>query len=392
MRTDDPDLLAEVTSTTVGDELVAVAWRGDSEKTITLAVIGWQVEWDADRQVQGQATVEVADPDGTLAPWGASDILAPFGSRVALWWRSGRTGRVLPWGQWRIRRSVPSEQWRLYTVGSTLVRVPGGGAVTLYLDEDLTATAQLNALDAVPGPSQGSCRAEVEHLLDGIGPVTWDASLPDVPVPALTYRTARMDAVQAVLDVVGAVHRIAPDGALHVMRTGGAPVWEITGGDGGALIQVDRELTDEDAYNGVVSTGQDGDGAPIVARSYITTGPLAWGGPFGRALREHTSTATTLTGVQADAAAVRDAQQNQAEITLPVECLTNPALQVHDQVTVVAASLAGDEPLTGRVRRVRMVSTGSEAGITPAKRMQVEVTVPVAALEAVAARVSRARS
>lgn len=388
MRTDDEDFLAEQAGTTTGDRLVATVWRG-SQDPLEVPVTAWDLDWDAGRQVQGQTTLTIADVDGLLAPWGFGDLLAPGGSLMRLAWVSGRTGLRLPLGAWRIRGARPVEQWRVYRSGSALVRVPGGGQVTVRADE-VTSAAKLARLDAVPGPTRGMCLAEVEHLLDGIMAVTANGVV-DVPVPALTYGEDRMDAVEQVLAVLGAVHRMAPDGSLEVLTPQSVPVLTLAGGDSGTLIDVTRELSDDGVFNAVTSRGQTAAGAPLVARAVITGGPLEFGGPFGRVPAFHDSTSATAQAVQADAAAALAGQTAGAEAVLPVDCVTNPAVQLHDRVVIAAPTLVSDEPLAGRVVAMRMASAGSGESVTPAKRMQLSVAVTAESLEAVAARVSRAR-
>ena len=388
MRTDDPGFLDTVTATTRGDRLTGTVWRGDAEP-VPVDITSWSLGWDADRQVQGQASLEIADPDGTLMPWGYGDTLAPGGSVVALAWESGSTGLRVPMGMWRIRRPTGRQQWRVYDRGSSVVRVPGGGSVAVAADE-LTAAAMIARLDAVPGPTKPTALAEAAHLLEGIMALTAPGVV-DAPAPRVTYGESRMDAVEAMLAALGAVHRMGPDGSLEVLTPSTDPVWTIEGGAGGALVDLEVSLSDEGVYNAATSTSQTPSGSPLVGRAYLDSGPLAYGGPFGQVPLFHASPATTRAGVDADAATLLANRARNAEVVVPVECLTNPALQPHDVVTVVAPTIGGDAPLTGRVVAMQMVSAGGEQGVTPAKRMTLGVAVSVEVLEVVSRRASRAR-
>lgn len=111
MRTTAYD--AEAAGSTSGDVLEVNAWRGGSLLAASLDVTAWALGWDAGRQVQGQATFTVADPDGALTPWGLSDALAPGGSRLQVTWVSGLSGVRIPLGWWRIRKADTAESWRL---------------------------------------------------------------------------------------------------------------------------------------------------------------------------------------------------------------------------------------------------------------------------------------
>lgn len=415
-------LAGEVVGSTHGDRIEANAWRGDQAVAPGLLVSSWSLNWDADRQVQGMGSFEIADPDGLLAPWGMGDPLAPGGSRLQLTWVSGTSGLRVPLGWWRIRRANPEETWRVYAVpgeGSwsvaplapsdtlapslslvpsdgasgfdpgTVVRVPGGGTVPVAADEE-TATIGLDRLDA-EAPQEATCLAEIRRLLAHICAVNVDDAVTDKNVPGdLVYGESRSDAVGDLLDVLQAVPRMGPDGALEVVPEAGVgPVWTIQGGDDGALVRLARALSDEGVFNAATSTGETADGAPLVGRARLAGGPLAWDGPFGRVTVFHRAVAQTQSGVDADAATVLETRTAGGEIDLAVSCLTHPGLQVQDRVIVVAATRAGEQPLQGRVVGMSMGSVTTDEGTVPAKSMGLRVRVSTDALEVVAARVRR---
>ncbi|WP_263120864.1 hypothetical protein [Cellulomonas sp. RIT-PI-Y] len=381
-------LVDEVTGTTVGDVVEATVWRGGQLVAEGVELSSWSLDWDADRQVQGQGSFTVADPDGELAPWGMGDALAPGGSRMQLTWVSGTTAARVPMGWWRLRRSVPAEQWRIAGAGESARRVSGGGSVDIDADELTCIPAELDRLDAEGQPAAGAtCLSEVRRLLADIMPVVVTDGVADRTVPSsLTYSDGRWDAVEDLLTQVGAVYRMVGDGSLAILpSTLGDSVWTIRGGDDGALVDVQRALSDEQVYNAVVSRGTTAAGAPLAGRAYLQTGPLTWGvnTPFGRRHLIHNSIAQTASGVQADANTRLSTASSSGQIDLPVQCLAHPGIQVHDAVTVIAATAAGDAPLVGRVVRKRL----SSAGQVPAKSMTLSVRVNVADLEVVAARV-----
>lgn len=389
MRIESPDLDAEIAGTTQGDRLEVHAWRDGKVVAQGLEATSWGLGWDADRQVQGQATITVADPDGSLAPWGLSDPLGPGGSRLQVTWVSGLSGTRVPLGWWRIRRPDPEETWLTYNVADGPVRVAGGGSVTIQADEE-TSSAVMSSLDAevVTSPT---CIGEVRRLLRDICPVVALPGVIDAPVPAsLVYAEGRMDAVDDLLAVIRARYRMGSDRALEVVPAAGVgPVWTITGGETGALVRALRPLSDAGVINAVLATSTTAAGQPLIGRAYITTGPLAWGGPYGRVPARIRSAANTQAGVDADAAAELASRVASGEVDLAVTCLTHPGLQIQDRVTVIAATTAGDAALEGRVVGMRMTSATSDAGTTPSKTMSLTVRVSAEALEAVTARVRR---
>lgn len=383
-------LAAEVAGTSVGDTLVATVWRGGAVVAGPLDVTSWSIDWN---EAGSSLSLVAADPDGDLAPWALDDPLGPGGSRIAVVYRFGATGTTVPLGWWRLRSSDPVEQWRVYDVAGSTVRVPGGGAVTVTA-EDETCSVELDRLD--PGsrvPVKANVLDEVTRLVEDYMAVTVDAGVTDRAVPSgLTYDEGRMSAVTSLLDTLDAAWRMSGERVLQVVPAKGvASGWTIQGGDDGALISLARSLSDDGVYNGVISTGQTSDGAPLVGRAYVTAGPLAWGGDYGRVPLFHSAVANTTSGVQKDAETLLASRQAAGEVDLSVECLTHPGIQVHDIVTVIAATKAGDQSLTGRVVGMKMGSAQSEAGTTPAKRMTLTVAVPRDALEAIGRRVSNAR-
>ncbi|MBD7949584.1 hypothetical protein [Oerskovia rustica] len=390
MRIDSPELDAEIAGTTQGDRLEVHAFRDGQVVAKDLQAGSWSLGWDADRQVQGQATITVGDPDGSRAPWGLSDPLGPGGSRLQVTWVSGLSGARVPLGWWRIRHPDPQETWLTYNLADgRAVRVAGGGSVTIQADEQ-TATVVMSRLDAEV-VTEATCVAEVRRLLRDICPVTVRPEVVDGPVPgSLVYGESRMDAVEDLLSAIGAVYRMAPDGALEIVPAAGVgPVWTLAGGEDGVLVNLARSLSDEGVYNAAVSSGQTPDGRPLVGRAYIRSGPLAWGGPFGKVPLFHRSIATTQAGVDADAETLLANRVASGEVDLTVTCLTHPGLQIQDRVIVIAATTAGELPLEGRVVGMRMTSATSDAGTTPSKKMTLTVRVSAQALEAVAARVRR---
>lgn len=392
MRVDIPGLEDEVASTTQGDRLEVTVWRGGQLVVPDpLGVSSWAYDWDADRQVQGQSTVTIADPDGSLAPWSMGDPLGPGGSRLQAVFVFGLSGTRVPLGWWRIRSVDPVEEWRVYGSGSgsSVIRVPGGGSVTVQADEE-TSTAVLSRLDAEVVRAS-TVVAEVRRLLDDVCPVVAHPGVVDAPVPSgYVYDTGRMDGVEDLLGTIQATHRMGADGSLEIVPvTGVGPVWTIAGGESGAQVKTVRSLSDDGVYNAAVSTGEMKDGRPLVGRAYLTTGPLAWGGPFGQVPVFHQAVATTQDGVNADARTVLETSKAAGDVDLVVTCLTHPGIQPHDLVTVLAATVAGEQPLVGRVVGMKMTSASSDAGTTPSKSMTLTVRVTAEALEAVAWRIRR---
>lgn len=391
MRVVSADLDAEVAGTSAGDTLEVSAWRGGALVAANLLVSAWSLSWDVSREVQGQATLTISDPDGTLAPWGMGDALGPGGSLLSIAWVSGASGIRVPLGWWRIRKSSPTEAWRVYNTSAGPQRVSGGAWVQVQADEALMAAASICRMDAEAVPSGATAFAELARILRDYGAVDTSSAPADVTIPAsYVYPESRSSSVGDLLDMAYAVGRAGPDGALQVVPVAGVgPVWTVQGGDAGALVDFARQLDDAGTYNAAVSKGTAADGTALVGRAYTTTGPLTYGGPFGKVPIFHQAIATTQAGVDQDAATLLAQQNTSGTVDLAVTCLAHPGVQPHDLVTVVAPTVVGDTSLVGRVVSMSWSSAQSDAGTTPGKVMTLTVRVPYDALEAVAARVRR---
>ncbi|WP_281861209.1 hypothetical protein [Salana multivorans] len=380
------DLAAEVIGTSRGDGLEVIAWRGSSPP-LRLDVVSWAIS-SADRAIPDQLTLTVDDQDGLLTPWGLSDTLAPFGSRVSVAWVSGSTGLRVPWGVFRLRKADPRTQWLVAKDG--IRRIHGGGQVRLTADSDPQCTADRCRLDA-DVPSSTSRLGEVRRLMNLIGMSVDVQGVADKPCPSgLVYDDGRLDAVRDHLVQLDAAQRMGPDGSLQIVPTVMDPVWTIEGGDEGALIGIETSLSDRDVYNGVTSRAEISSGgtrSQIVGRARISTGPLAWDGPFGPQPLFHQSAATSQAGAAADAEALLTSRQTQGEVEIDVECLFHPGIQIHDWVGVVAPTVGSDESLSGRVVGIS-ASSISGGGATPSKHMSLVVAVPSDRLETIAHRVA----
>mgnify|MGYP007022320592 CR=1 FL=1 len=247
MRVESDLLDAEVLGTSDKDHFEASVFRDGRLVAGPLKIGTHSFGWSDDRQVQGQATVVVADPDGSLSPWGMGDPLAPGGSRMHLTWVSGTTGIRVPFGPWRIRTAHPSNTWRVYPQRTETVQIPGtetgftvdeavvtvddeagtftvadgyvtvddeagtftvsdgfaeltgfteittivpahtvfgGGTVTLQIDEDVTATAGMEGTDGVAPKAGASVLAEAARLIQRFGAIDATYAPDDATVQA----------------------------------------------------------------------------------------------------------------------------------------------------------------------------------------------------------------
>jgi hypothetical protein len=360
-----------VAGSRTGDLLVASLWRGNELILQEVPLEGWSLSWDADRQIQGQGTFQVADTDGTLAPWVNSDRLGAWGSRLELTWVSGTSGTRIPMEGWRIRRTdVPSTPIRI-TGDGVLVALPPS-LLQVRADHAALIAVDFDRLDGEGAPQRPTVLAEVRRLVGARCAVTTAPGVEDSRAPrGLTYQESRLDAIDDLLDVIGAAYRVTASGGMEIVpRSGTATALVLAPGDDGVLIDLRRSVSDEGLYNAGVSNGEDATGAPLIGRWNLTEGPYAVSGPGGRRPVFHQSVSKSNSGLVADARAAVESCLD-AEVVFRVECLFDPRVQVHDLVTVRVPMPSGPADLTGRVVSVDMASMSEVA--TPSVSMSLNV-------------------
>ena len=379
MRTLSEGMLNALGGSVPDARLTVAAWYDGTLREPELPVSTWSVSWDgADNTlVQGKASITVADPTGRLAPWGFDEPLSAAGSRLLLTFRCGVEAVDLGW--FTVSDAAPTEQWRI--VGPNLTWVSGGASIPVQADDLTLLVSDSGFLAPEAPPSAATVLSEIRRLLTGICPVIIGAGVTDGPVPAsIVYKDdGRLAAVQDLARVVGARYRMTGNGSLEVYSLAKtAPVWTIEGGDGGALVSLNRKQARADLINGVLSTSND-PSMEIRALETIQAGPLRWDGPFGRKIARHNAIATTQDGVQADARTYLADTATLKTVSLTVLCKPHPGVQIGDWVRVAQPTINGAAyPLDGIVTTVQL--KGSTSGVEP---MQITVQCALADVQAV---------
>lgn len=378
MRPISSTMLDAIAGSAPDARVTAAAWYDGILREPELPISTWSATWNgADNTlIQGQASVTVADPTGRLAPWGFDEPLSAAGSRLLLTFRCGDEAVDLGW--FTVADNQPTEQWRL--VASKLTWVSGGASIPVGLS-DLTLLVQDSGFIAPEAPpTAATVLSEVRRLLTGICPVIVADGVTDAGVPStIVYKDDRLAAVQDLVRAINCRYRMTGNGSLEVYPlTQSAPVWTIQGGDGGALVSLNRRQTRADLINGVVSTSND-PSVEIRALATVTAGPLRWDGPFGRKIARHNAIATTQEGVEADANTYLNNTAVLKTLPLTVLCKPHPGIQIGDWVRVAQPTINGAAyPLDGLVTAVQL--KGSATGVDP---MQLTVNCALADVQAV---------
>lgn len=389
MRDLDERTAAILAGSRGGDHLTVSVWYdGRLAHPDPLPVGSWSVKWDDTRQVKGVLALDVHDKTGRLSPWLPDDVLGVGGSRLQVAYQVGGGGGEVSLGWFRIVKTAPQDLWQLRLVPDLghrnvdsevpddmrLVSVAMGSTIPVDA-EDMAVVIKNDRLLAPESPRGFSPTVvgEVTRLLGDIVPVTVLAGVEDMPVPrSVIYERERLDAVEDLLARIDAGWRMNGNGEFEVYPLSDTAIkWELRGGEGGMLIQVDREQTLDGLENYFVSDGtrkalnSKGEEVDLPVRgiSAVGSGPLRVDGPHGRFPAFRSSPLITSQNMaDADARTFRSNHVASRTIDLQVSCLPQPALELGDYVTVAHPVVDGRRvQLAGRV--LSMELSGSEAAV-----------------------------
>lgn len=371
MRSVPQSILDSIGGSVPDARLVVNAWYGGRVVGPDLPVDKWSISWDGSESavVQGKLSLTVADRDGSLSPWGWDEALSAGGSRLQVQYTAG--GEAVDLGRFLITSNAPNEVWRV--AGPRLQWVHGGSSLPVS-GEELTRLAADDKFWAPETPPGTGMIAEVTRLLSEWCPVVIAPGVTDKTVPGgLVYEKTRGDHAHDLVRSFGYYHRMTGGGAFEVYsQAKGAPVWTIAGRAEGALVSVARSQSRDDVVNGVASQSND-TALEIRKLATLESGPLRYGGEFGKRIVEHTALVNTPEGVQKDADSYLATRTMSSTLKLAVVCLPHPGVQIGDWVRVAHPVIDGSEyPLDGLVTSVDM--SGSAAGFDDMK-LTVEVSM-----------------
>ena len=327
------------------------------------------------RQIQQRLSVEVADETGALLA-GPESALMPLGQQIVL--RAGLADKgqqevfaeMLPMGVFGIdspetQNDVP---WRMYPNGAWLV---SGGTVTVNASDPLAQVGREDFVTAERPALSATVRSETERLLHdrlAVAP-TWAPGVADTTTVSrsVTYDTSRLTTLLNLAAMAGGVAWANRSGAYELLKqerqTSG--VWRLGVADpatvlgvpddlytdvyedmlvellstprsGGALVTWKPSVNRDDLSNAVVITSEDSLGNPLRGVAYETSGPLAWGGPFGKVpIVEENRLATSNSKCQTFANQRLAQITAGRSITVSVTCLPNMALDPLDTIELV---------------------------------------------------------
>lgn len=285
---------------------------------------------------QTRRTLDISIPDSTFTPETAQDLLAPYGSELAVEWGLRFPDGSIEW--------VPLGWFVIDTDSITRSSIDGVSALSMtgvdrfgwVIDDRFEGTVQTGQSNVV---------AEITALISQAMPAH---------VPALTDRTGsgmgcpnmvwddhdRAGAVDELATSIGGVVFIDPGGApilARVARPTDASVWTVDGGDQGVKIAEIPAVDRSNIYNAVVCTGESADGTAGgfgVARDTDPGSATQWGGQFGKKPAFFSSPVLTTNQACTGAAQSMLDRYTGAGWTLSLTSVVNPALDADDVITV----------------------------------------------------------
>ncbi|WP_030855236.1 DUF5047 domain-containing protein [Streptomyces sp. NRRL S-475] len=115
-------------------------------------------------------------------------------------------------------------------------------------------------------------------------------------------------------------------------------VWDVSAGESGVMVSADVALSADDVYNKVTVTGENAeDNKPPVSGSATITAandPLRYGGPFGKVTFRYSSSLVTNASQAVQTATALLAKKRQANRSVTLEAIPNPALDAGDWIRV----------------------------------------------------------
>lgn len=387
MRAIDDNTHQALHGSRAGDAIVAYVWyNGQLAWPDPLEINKYAFDFDITRQIQ-KLSLEVADPDGVLAPWLLEDPLGVGGSELEVRYQVGGASPV-DIGRYRIAQNQPAERWRHYIIdnagsvhpdnpmpaGKDLLYVSGGATISLTAyDRALNAKkARLIAPESPPIGQTNTVIGEIKRLMRDICPVVTAAGVVDRNVSNnLVYERDRLDAVQDLAKRIFCDYRMNGLGFMEIYPVAEAESVEtLQGGPDGLLVAVDRSQDLEGLYNVFVVDGAkentDGTTIPIRSVQVIDFGPLSAYGPHGWVPEFYSSTMIT-SQEDADAYAFEMMQSQLSGLTvdLRVTCVPMPHLEQGDWVTVANPIVNGTTvPLKGKIKALSMSGAGAPSAMS----------------------------
>jgi hypothetical protein len=293
-----------------------------------LAIQDGSVTVDESSAVRRTATITVSDPD--LDPAGIIDMLAPFGTELLI-----QRGIVFPDGNEEL---VPLGVFRIEEAS----RSGWYEGVQLTCVDRSAALQDARFIKPWNTPAGKSIIQEITDLVMDAFPLVeiYDNTASEATTTAATWDRDRTEAIDTLAKSIGAdcyfdgLGRFIID---YVPTLTGDAVWTVDAGPRGVMIDVSTGISRAQVYNAVAATGESADGTtpPVFGAATITSGDLAYGGPFGKKPRFYSSPFITTAAQAYSAASAILARSAGLARTVAPQSIVNPALETGDTLEII---------------------------------------------------------
>lgn len=230
-----------------------------------------------------------------------------------------------------------------------------GSRLTLTLADDFAVTDRERFI----APSSPADLSSVWAEIGRISGLPLNRTVADSDINrAVTYQESRIDALFDLAAILDGLPYMNPAGLVTIQpRVWPAESEALPMGQLGRIVasEVD-DLTDDGIYNQVVVRSHGDDQTMVLATAQVLTGPLRYGGPFGRVPYFAASEFITTTAqAQEYADSLLPSVSRIPAARLQIECLPDPRREVGD---VVPFDRTATDRIVGRIERLELSSTG----------------------------------
>jgi hypothetical protein len=339
-----------------------------------ITILGGDVQLDANADVY--STLDMSTDGTGMWPRRASDLLAPFGNEVFVERGVVVAGGSTEWVSLGYHRIQAPEQ---DDAPDGPIRISGRDRMAGIIDARLVAPIQFTAATTV-----GSI---VDQLVLEVYPtatIEWDDSTDlELLGRSLVAEEDRHGFLDELITAHGKRWRWDHRGILIIFTppSSTVPVFDVTHGRNGVLIEMGRQLTREGIYNGVVATGEAADTEDPVRGLAVDDNPSSptyWHGEntsgrtFGKVPRFFASEFLTTAAQCDSAAAAMLRRQLGAPYSVDFSAVPNGALEPLDPVKVTYSDRGQSEV---HVLERLTVPLEAESALTATTREQTLIVI-----------------
>ncbi|MEU3452188.1 DUF5047 domain-containing protein [Micromonospora sp. NPDC006766] len=328
---------------------------------------------DGDVEIDGTAdirsTIDITINGRGMWPTQASSLLTPYGNEIHV-----RRG---------IRYGNGTTEW--VSLGYHRINTPAqeqapDGPIRVAATDRMWGLIKGRLVNPIQFGPTATLGFIVSTLVREVYPsavIEWDDNTSLIPLSrSLTAEEERFEFLADLVQSAGKIWYWDHRGVLVIRKPPQTtnPAFTVSHGADGVLVELSRELTDEEVYNGVVATGEAADTAYPARAVVVDTNPQSptrWGGPFGKVPRFYSSP-FLYTDTQAQAAAAAMLTRSLGlPYSVDFSMVPNPALEPYDPILVtypgrsethvierLTVPLTASEPMTASTREQTLIALG----------------------------------